>query len=67
MNAFRILGETRIPSLVVDVTDEDAFIIFLAENIARGGYHPLEILAVIKVLRKRGYSAEIIIQKRSFH
>jgi hypothetical protein len=35
----------------------------LAENIARRGYRPLEILADIEVLRKRGYSAEIFIQK----
>jgi ParB family chromosome partitioning protein len=63
LNAFRILGETHIPALVVDVTDEDAFIMSLAENIARRGYRPLEILADIEVLRKRGYSAEIIIQK----
>ena len=35
----------------------------LAENIARRGYRPLEILADIEILRKRGYSAEIIIQK----
>jgi ParB family chromosome partitioning protein len=63
LNAFRILGETHIPALVVDVTDEDAFIMSLAENIARRGYRPLEILADIEVLRKRGYSAEIIDQK----
>ena len=58
LNAFRILGETHIPALVVDVSDEDAFIMSLAENIARRGYRPLEILADIEVLRKRGYSAE---------
>lgn len=63
LNAFRILGETHIPALVVDVSGEDAFIMSLAENIARRGYRPLEILADIEVLRKRGYSAEIIIQK----
>ena len=63
LNAFRILGETHIPALVVDVSDEDAFIMSLAENIARRGYRPLEILADIEVLRKRGYSPEIIIQK----
>jgi len=48
---------------VVDVSDEDAFIMSLAENIARRGYRPLEILADIEILCKRGYSAEIIIQK----
>ena len=63
LNAFRVLGETHIPALVVDVSDEDAFIMSLAENIARRGYRPLEILADIEILRKRGYSAEIIIQK----
>lgn len=63
LNAFRILGQTHIPALVVDVSDEDAFIMSLAENIARRGYRPLEILADIEVLRKRGYSAEVVIQK----
>jgi ParB family chromosome partitioning protein len=59
LNAFRILGETHIPALVVDVSDEDAFIMSLAENIARRGYRPLEILADIEVLRKRGYSVSV--------
>lgn len=63
LNAFRILGEVHIPALVVDVSDEDAFIMSLAENIARRGYRPLEILADIEVMRKRGYSAEVVIQK----
>ena len=54
LNAFRILGETHIPALAVDVTDEDAFIMSLAENIARRGYIHLEILADIKVPSKLG-------------
>lgn len=63
LNAFRILGEVHIPALVVEVTDEDAFIMSLAENIARRGYRPLEILADIEIMRKRGYNAEVVIQK----
>ena len=59
LNAFRILGETHIPALVVDVSDEDAFIMSLAENIARRGYRPLEILADIEVLRK-GYLRDLV-------
>ena len=47
LNAFRILGETHIPAPVVDVPDEDAFITSLAENIARRGHRPLEILTDI--------------------
>ncbi len=53
LNAFRILGETHIPALVVDVSDEDAFIMSLAENIARRGHRPLEILDDIELLLAR--------------
>jgi ParB family transcriptional regulator, chromosome partitioning protein len=63
LNAFRMLGETHIPALVVDVDDEDAFIMSLAENIARRGHRPLEILSDIQILRSRNYSAEHIIEK----
>jgi ParB family chromosome partitioning protein len=63
LNAFRMLGESHIPALVVNVSDEDAFIMSLAENIARRGYRPLEILADIEVLRQKGYSTDLMIQK----
>ena len=63
LNAFRQLGETHIPALVVEVGDEDAFIMSLAENIARRQYRPLEILADIRSLLQRGYDADAIVQK----
>ena len=56
LNAFRLLGETHIPALVVNVSDEDAFIMSLAENIARRGHRPLEILADIELLLAREYT-----------
>lgn len=63
LNAFRLLGETHIPALVIDATEEDAFIMSLAENIARRQYRPLEILADIESMRQRGYGAEAIVRK----
>lgn len=63
LNAFRLLGETHIPALVVNVTDEDAFIMSLAENIARRGHRPLEILADIELLLARDYTIDDIIQR----
>jgi ParB family chromosome partitioning protein len=57
------LGETHIPALVVDVGDEDAFIMSLAENIARRQYRPLENLADIESLLQRGYDADAIVHK----
>ena len=62
LNAFRLLGETHIPALVVNVSDEDAFIMSLAENIARRGHRPLEILADIELLLARKYTIDDIIQ-----
>lgn len=63
MKAFRSLGETAIPALVVAVSDENAFIMSLAENIARRQYRPLELLAGIEQLRDQGYDKKIIAKK----
>lgn len=63
LNAFRSLGETTIPALVVDASDEDAFIMSLAENIARRQCRPLEILAGIKQLCDKDYKPKEIAAK----
>jgi len=63
MKAFRSLGEKTIPALVVVVSDENAFIMSLAENIARRQYRPLELLAGIEELRDQGYDKKTIAQK----
>ncbi len=63
LKAFKALGETTIPALVVNVSDEDAFIMSLAENIARRQYRPLELLAGIKRLHDQGYDKRAIAKK----
>lgn len=63
LKAFRILGEARIPALVISANDEDAFIMSLAENIARRQYRSLELLAGISELRVKGYGAKVIAEK----
>lgn len=63
LKAFRSLGETTIPALVVKVSDEDAYIMSLAENIARRQCRPLELLAGIEQLRDQGYNKETIAAK----
>lgn len=63
LKAFRSLGETTIPAMVVHVSDEDAFIMSLAENIARRQCRPLELLAGIRQLQEQGYSPKIIAEK----
>ncbi len=63
MKAFKELGQTHIPALVVSVSDEDALIMSLAENIARRQYRPLELLTAIEVLRDHGYDKRTIAAK----
>ena len=63
LKAFRSLGESTIPAMVVQVDDEDAFIMSLAENIARRQGRALELLSGIEQLRKQGYDRKTIAKK----
>ncbi|AYR22316.1 plasmid partitioning protein RepB C-terminal domain-containing protein [Herbaspirillum rubrisubalbicans] len=63
VKAFRFLGEATIPALVVTVSDEDALLMNLTENIARRQYQPLEVLQGIERLHKQGYDKKIIATK----
>jgi ParB family transcriptional regulator, chromosome partitioning protein len=63
LKAFWALGEPNIPALVIEVSDEDAFIMSLAENLARRQRRPLELLAGIEQLRDRGYDPKTIADK----
>ena len=63
MKAFRSLGEQSIPALVVTVSDENAFIMSLSENVARRQHRPLELLAGIEQLRDQGYDKKAIAKK----
>lgn len=67
LKAFQRLGEVRIPALVVTVTDEDAFVMSLAENVARRRHQPLELLHGIALLRDKGCSVREIAQKTDLH
>jgi ParB family transcriptional regulator, chromosome partitioning protein len=63
MKAFNALGESTIPALVVTVSDEDAFIMSLTENIARRQWRPLELLSGVEQLRDRGCTPKQIATK----
>ena len=63
LKAFKALGQATIPALVVEVTDDDAFIMSLTENIARRHYRPLELLSSISSLRDQGYDKKAIARK----
>lgn len=63
LKAFMALGESTIAAMVIDVSDEDAFIMSMVENIARRKSSPLELLAGIQQLVAKGYDKRIIAKK----
>lgn len=63
LKAFMALGETTIAALVVDVSEEEAFIMSMVENIARRKSSPLELLAGIQQLVAKGYDKKTIAKK----
>lgn len=63
LKAFQALGQTTIPAMVVDVSDEDGFVMSLAENIARRQRRTLDLLSGIEQLSAQGYDAKDIAKK----
>mgnify|MGYP002631559729 CR=1 FL=1 len=63
VEAFQVLGQKTIPALVVDASDEDAFVMSLVENIARRNPRPGELLQTIRQLEQRGYDLPTIARK----
>jgi ParB family chromosome partitioning protein len=66
LEAFIALGQPEIPAIVLDVAEEDCFVMSLVENIARRQHMPLELVRAIGALRDRGYSHEEIATKVNF-
>ena len=63
LEALMALGQTTIPALVVDASDEDALVMSLVENIARRNPRPREMLEAIRALKNKGYEVPEISKK----
>ena len=63
IEAFIAAGETEIPAVVREVSEEDAHIMSLVENIARRNGNALELLQSIKYLKSQGYADDAIAAK----
>lgn len=61
--AYMALAEKTIPAMVVQVSDENALIMSLAENIARRKARTLELLRGIEQLQEQGYDKKAIARK----
>jgi ParB family chromosome partitioning protein len=63
LEAFRILGATEIPAVVIDARETDCLVKSLVENIARPLHRPIDLMAEIGNLSKRGYGDAEIAEK----
>jgi ParB family chromosome partitioning protein len=63
LEAFIALGQTHIPAIVIDESEERVLLKSLIENCARRQHRPLEHLLAIKALHKKGYDAKTISEK----
>jgi len=63
LNALKELGEEAIPAVVVDVADEEAYLMGLVENVARRRYRPIELFSGIAQLLAGGYDTKSIAAK----
>jgi len=63
LEAFRMLGESDIPAVVIDVAEAECLVMSLVENIARRQHRPIDLMAEIGNLAKRGYGDAEIAEK----
>lgn len=63
LEAYKELGQTEIPAIVISASNEDCLVISLVENLARRHHKALDLLRDIKGLKDRGYSDIEIAQK----
>ena len=66
LEAFQALGQSTIPAMVLEVSEEDCFVMSLVENLARRQHTPLELVREIGALKTRGYSVQEIAAKTDF-
>jgi ParB family chromosome partitioning protein len=63
IEAFQACGQTHIPAIVINATEEEALIMSLVENLARKQHRSMELLHGIEVLQQKGYDAKTIAKK----
>lgn len=63
IEAFMACGQTEIPAIVIDASEEQALIMSLVENLARRQHRANDLLQGIEILQKQGYDPQQISDK----
>ena len=63
LEAYRLLGQSTMPALVVEADNDDSLVMSLVENCARRQHRAIDLLHDIEGLKRRGYSEQDIGRK----
>jgi len=63
LEAFLACGQTHIPAMIIDASEEQALIMSLVENLARRHHKATDLLKAIEILQQQGYSITKIAEK----
>ncbi len=63
LEAFKALGQTEIPAVIITASSEDCLVMSLVENLARRKHRSLDLLRDIQRLKEGGYSTSEIASK----
>ncbi len=63
VETFLACGQTTIPAIVLNVSEEDALVMSLVENMARRQHRSVDLLKAIELLRQQGYNTNQIAEK----
>lgn len=67
LESFQALGQTEIPAVVVEGTDEHVLLVSLVENLARRPRTTVELAREIAAMKERGYKSAEIAKKVDLH
>jgi ParB family chromosome partitioning protein len=63
LEAFQMLGQTEIPAVVIEASENECLMMSLVENIARRVQRPIDLMREIGALRSRGFTDAAIARK----
>lgn len=67
LEAYKTLGQERVPAIVVDVSRKDLLLMSLAENLARKRHKGVDLLKEIGAMKDRGHDHQEIAKKTDLH
>jgi ParB family chromosome partitioning protein len=63
LEAYRALGQSEVPAIVIEANREDLLLMSLVENLARRRHTSIELAEEIRAMRERGYKYSEIARK----